>query len=112
MIATNTMPVSTRGQVCGRRIHSDFWTVMRASSASSLTSLPRLASGNRSDTRRARRSMVETIFSGSRLLYWGRAPRPLTAEEEAESYACFDTEDFREGVRAFLAKETPRFKGK
>jgi hypothetical protein len=34
-------------------------------------------------------------------------PRPLSAEEQAESYACFDTEDFRTGVRAFLAKEKP-----
>ena len=47
-----------------------------------------------------------------RVVAGARAPRPLTAEEEAEGYACFDTEDFREGVRAFLAKETPRFKGK
>lgn len=39
-------------------------------------------------------------------------PHPLTAAETAEGFACFDTEDFREGVRAFLAKETPRFKGK
>ncbi len=41
-----------------------------------------------------------------------REPRPLTAEEEAEGCACFDTEDFHEGVRAFLAKETPRFEGR
>ena len=47
-----------------------------------------------------------------RVVSRARAPGPLTAEEEAEGYACFDTEDFREGVRAFLAKETPRFKGK
>lgn len=39
-------------------------------------------------------------------------PRPLSAEEYAESYACFDTEDFREGVAAFLAKRPPRFAGR
>ena len=39
-------------------------------------------------------------------------PRPLSAEEHAEGYACFDTEDFRAGVRAFLAKEKPRFTGR
>jgi len=39
-------------------------------------------------------------------------PRPLSPEEDDESYACFDTEDFRTGYRAFLAKEKPRFRGK
>ena len=32
-------------------------------------------------------------------------PRPLGPEEYEESYACFGTEDFRIGVKAFLAKE-------
>ena len=33
-------------------------------------------------------------------------PRPLGPEEYEESYACFGTEDFRIGVKAFLARRT------
>ena len=38
--------------------------------------------------------------------------RPLTQEERDEGYACFDTEDFKAGVAAFLAKQKPDFKGR
>lgn len=37
---------------------------------------------------------------------------PLSAQEQAEGFAAFGTEDYREGVRAFLAKEKPRFRGR
>ena len=39
-------------------------------------------------------------------------PRPLTAAEHDEGFACFDTEDFRIGYRAFLDKKKPEFKGR
>ena len=39
-------------------------------------------------------------------------PRPLDAAEEAEGFATFGTEDFREGYRAFLEKRPPRFRGR
>ena len=37
---------------------------------------------------------------------------PLTAAEVDECFDCFDTEDFRIGYAAFLAKQTPQFVGK
>jgi enoyl-CoA hydratase len=36
----------------------------------------------------------------------------LTEEEWSEGFACFDTEDYRIGVEAFLTKTAPRFKGR
>lgn len=38
--------------------------------------------------------------------------QPLTAAELDECFDCFDTEDFRIGYRAFLAKQKPDFIGK
>ncbi len=37
---------------------------------------------------------------------------PLTAAEMDEGYALCDSEDYREGLRAFLAKQKPAFKGR
>jgi enoyl-CoA hydratase len=39
-------------------------------------------------------------------------PRPLTAAETDECFDCFDTEDFRIGYAAFLAKKKPVFVGR
>jgi enoyl-CoA hydratase/carnithine racemase len=39
-------------------------------------------------------------------------PRPLSDAERDEGYACFDSEDYRIGFKAFLAKQKPQFKGK
>lgn len=39
-------------------------------------------------------------------------PRPLSTQETDEGYACFDTEDYRIGVEAFLAKRKPEFKAR
>ena len=38
--------------------------------------------------------------------------KALTAAQIAEDFACFDTDDYREGIRAFFAKEVPDFQGK
>ena len=39
-------------------------------------------------------------------------PRPLSAAERDECFDCFDTEDFRTGYAAFLAKTKPQFRGR
>jgi enoyl-CoA hydratase/carnithine racemase len=39
-------------------------------------------------------------------------PRPLSDAELDECFDCFDTEDFRIGYAAFLAKRAPRFEGR
>ncbi|MEI8303898.1 MAG: enoyl-CoA hydratase-related protein [Burkholderiales bacterium] len=41
-----------------------------------------------------------------------REPAPLTHAEYLEGFDCFDTEDFRRGYHAFLAKQPPDFIGR
>jgi enoyl-CoA hydratase/carnithine racemase len=38
--------------------------------------------------------------------------RPLTEDEKEEAYEAFETDDYREGVRAFLGRREPKFDGK
>jgi enoyl-CoA hydratase/carnithine racemase len=39
-------------------------------------------------------------------------PKPITDAEADECFACFDTDDFRIGYAAFLAKQKPAFTGR
>jgi enoyl-CoA hydratase/carnithine racemase len=66
------------------------------------------------------RAAAERIVEGAPLVArWHRKfarrladPRPLSAAEIDECFDCFDTEDFRIGYAAFLAKKKPVFVGR
>jgi enoyl-CoA hydratase/carnithine racemase len=66
------------------------------------------------------REAAQRIAAGAPLVHrWHKAflraleeRRPLSDAERDEAYACFETRDFAEGRRAFLAKERPRFEGR
>jgi enoyl-CoA hydratase/carnithine racemase len=66
------------------------------------------------------RASAERIAEGAPLVArWHRKfarrladPRPLSDAERDECFDCFDTEDFRIGYAAFLAKQKPRFVGR
>ncbi len=64
--------------------------------------------------------LVDSIVEGAPLVArWHKKfadrlcdPRPLDAAEHDESFHCFDTEDFRIGSAAFMAKARPEFTGR
>ena len=56
--------------------------------------------------RPARRALAQEIRAPA------RRPAPLSAAEQDECFDCFDTEDFRIGYAAFLAKRKPAFRGR
>lgn len=66
------------------------------------------------------REMAEKIVEGAPLsarwhkkfIYRLLDPAALTEEELDEGWDCYDTEDYKIGVKAFLAKETPEFVGR
>jgi enoyl-CoA hydratase len=66
------------------------------------------------------RAAAERVATGAPLVArWHKrfirrllAAPQLSLDEWNEGYACFDTEDYREGLRAFLAKQEPRFRGR
>jgi enoyl-CoA hydratase len=73
-----------------------------------------------SDVAAEARATAERIAEGAPLVArWHKKfarrladPRPLTAAETDECFDCFDTEDFRIGYAAFLAKKKPVFLGR
>lgn len=66
------------------------------------------------------RATAARIAAGAPLVHrWHRKflkrledPTPLSDDEIAEGFACYDTEDFQTGYKAFLEKKAPVFKGR
>jgi enoyl-CoA hydratase/carnithine racemase len=66
------------------------------------------------------RATAERIAAGAPLVArWHKRfirrlspPQQLSADDWSEGFACFDTADYREGLRAFLNKQVPRFRGR
>jgi enoyl-CoA hydratase/carnithine racemase len=61
--------------------------------------------GNAPLSHRWHKQILETVLQDPGL-------EDLTAEEAKLTFACFDTEDFQEGRRAFLEKRKPVFRGR
>lgn len=72
------------------------------------------------DVEREAKAAAERVAAGAPLVArWHKKfarrladPTPLSAAEREECFDCFDTEDFRIGYKAFLAKQPPKFIGR
>ena len=71
------------------------------------------------EVKREAYALAQRIASGAPLVArWHKqfinklSMTPQNPVAEGEGYACFDTEDYRIGVQAFLAKTKPKFKGR
>ena len=70
-------------------------------------------------TREARASAARIAEGAPLVARWHKKfarrladPAPISPQEADECFDCFDTEDFRIGYAAFLAKQKPAFKGR
>ena len=82
--------------------------------------LPNLLEKADGDVEKEARSAARRIVAGAPLVHrWHKRflrrlddPAPLSQAELKEGFACYDTEDFRVGYTAFMAKKKPRFTGR
>ena len=76
-----------------------------------------------SPTSSSRRKRAPARSGSPQVHLWSRAGTSASSDvsvhrsnyppdEWSEGFACFDTADYREGLRAFLNKQVPRFSGR
>jgi enoyl-CoA hydratase len=103
---TVALQVLLEGSICGAAEALRLGLVTRVVAddqvaADALATAQRIAQGAPL-VARWHKKFVRTLVSG----------KTLTDEDRDEAFDCFDTEDFRTGYRAFLAKEKPQFHGR